>query len=75
VMSLVRQMRGGRDYDPQWGQRMKGQGPIADLIRQRFNRAATALDLTRERSPLRTDLFRIPPRAGDQLGLFEMNGS
>ena len=32
VMSLVRQMRGGRDYDPQWGKRMKGEGPIAELI-------------------------------------------
>ena len=40
VMSLVRQMRGGKDYDSDWRQRMKGQGPLADLIRQRFDRAA-----------------------------------
>ena len=32
VMSLVRQMRGGKDYDARWNQRMKGEGPIADLI-------------------------------------------
>jgi DNA repair photolyase len=36
VMSLVRQMRGGVDYDSQWGKRMKGEGPIADLMAQRF---------------------------------------
>jgi DNA repair photolyase len=71
VMSLVRQMRGGKDYDPQWRQRMKGQGPLADLIRQRFDRAASALGLNGERTPLRTDLFRVPPKAGDQMGLFE----
>ena len=45
VMSLVRQMRGGLDYDAQWGSRMKGQGPIADLMSRRFGlgvRAARA---------------------------------
>jgi DNA repair photolyase len=71
VMSLVRQMRGGKDYDPEWDQRMKGQGPIADLIRQRFDRTTSALKLCRERRPMRTDLFRIPPKPGDQMGLFE----
>jgi len=71
VMSLVRQMRGGKDYDAEWRQRMKGQGPIADLIRQRFDRAVCALGLNGERTPLRTDLFRVPPKVGDQLGLFE----
>jgi DNA repair photolyase len=71
VMSLVRQMRGGKDYDPEWRQRMKGQGPLADLIRQRFDRAAGALGLGGERTPLRTDLFRTPPKAGDQMGLFD----
>jgi DNA repair photolyase len=71
VMSLVRQMRGGLDYDPQWGQRMKGQGPIADLIRQRFDRTVGALGLNGERTPMRTDLFRVPPKVGDQMGLFE----
>jgi DNA repair photolyase len=42
VMSLVRQMRGGRDYDAQWGQRMKGEGPIADVIAQRSGSLVTA---------------------------------
>ena len=70
VMSLVRQMRGGRDYDPDWSQRMKGGGPVADLIRQRFRRAATQLGLTVDRAPLRTDLFQPPARAGAQMELF-----
>ena len=39
VMSLVRQMRGGRDYDSEFGTRMRGQGPFADLIAARFARA------------------------------------
>jgi DNA repair photolyase len=70
VMSLVRQMRGGKDYDAQWNQRMKGQGPIADLIRQRFRLAKERLGLAHERTPMRTDLFARPPMAGDQIDLF-----
>jgi DNA repair photolyase len=71
VMSLVRQMRGGKDYDAEWRQRMKGQGPLADLIRQRFARATAALGVSGERTPLRTDLFRVAPKVGDQMGLFD----
>ncbi|MGP1356801.1 PA0069 family radical SAM protein [Roseicyclus sp.] len=70
VMSKVRDMHGGRDYDPEWGRRMKGQGAWADLIRARFARATRALGLDVTLPPLRTDLFRPPPRAGDQLSLF-----
>lgn len=70
VMSKVRNMHGGRDYDPEWGRRMKGQGAWADLIRARFARATRALGLDVTLPPLRTDLFRPPPRAGDQLSLF-----
>jgi DNA repair photolyase len=70
VMSLVRQMRGGRDYDPQWGSRMTGQGAYAELIAKRFNVACSRLKLNVERKPLRTDLFRIPPVEKAQLELF-----
>ncbi len=70
VMSLVRQMRGGKDYDPDWAQRMKGAGPVADLIRQRYRRACQSLELISERTPLRTDLFRPPPKPGDQMDMF-----
>lgn len=70
VMSLVRQMRGGKTYDSQWGSRMKGQGPIADLIRQRFAAARKRYGYPEERTPLRLDLFSVPAKAGDQIDLF-----
>jgi DNA repair photolyase len=70
VMSLVRQMRGGKDYDPEWGKRMKGDGPIADLIAQRFKVAKRRHGLDRILPPLDLSRFRVPPRPGDQLDLF-----
>jgi DNA repair photolyase len=69
VMSKIRDMHGGRDYDPAWGKRMRGEGLWADLIQQRFRRALAALGLETRLPPLRTDLFAPPPRAGDQLSL------
>ena len=70
VMSLVRQMRGGRDYDPQWGKRMKGEGPIAELVAARFKIARRRLGLDRTAPPLDVSQFRVPARAGDQIDLF-----
>ena len=70
VMSLVRQTRGGKDYDAEWTKRMRGEGPIAELIRARFKRASAQYGLNAERVPMATDLFRPPPRAGDQMELF-----
>ena len=70
VMSLVRQMRGGKDYDAQWSTRMKGEGPIADLIAQRFRAARRRFGLETERMPLCVDHFILPPKAGDQMDLF-----
>jgi DNA repair photolyase len=70
VMTKVRDMHGGRDYDAEWGKRMRGEGVWAQLIRQRFGRALRALGLVERMPPLRTDLFAPPPRAGDQLDLF-----
>jgi DNA repair photolyase len=68
-MSLIRQMRGGKDYDSQWHTRMKGTGPYAEMIARRFHMAVKRLGLNQERSPLSVDKFRRPPRAGDQLRL------
>jgi DNA repair photolyase len=69
VMSLVRQTRGGRDYDPSWGQRQVGSGPYAWMIGRRFELAAERLGFNRTRTKLRTDLFR-PARGGpEQLSL------
>ena len=70
VMSLVRQMRGGKDYDADWRQRMKGQGPVADLMSQRFRAAKRRYGLDRPLPPLDLSGFAIPPRAGDQGDLF-----
>jgi len=70
VMSLVRQMREGRDYDAQWHTRMKGTGPYAEMIARRFHMAIKRHGMNREERRSRTDLFRPPPRAGDQLALF-----
>jgi DNA repair photolyase len=69
VMSLIRQMRGGKDYDSQWHTRMKGTGPYAEMIAKRFHMAVKRLGLNQERKPLSTEKFRRPPRAGDQLCL------
>jgi DNA repair photolyase len=69
VMSKVRDMHGGRDYDPEWGKRLKGQGIWAELIQKRFARAVRELGLDTDQPRLRCDLFRPPPRAGDQLSL------
>ena len=71
VMSLVRQLHGGRDYDPAFGRRQTGAGQVADLIRWRFKIARKRYGLDRDdRPPLHTSLFRVPVRTGDQLGLW-----
>ncbi len=69
VMARVRDMHGGKDYDADWGRRMRGQGPWSDLIAQRFDKAVLRLGLVQKMPPLRGDLFAPPPRVGDQLSL------
>ncbi len=70
VMSLIQQLRGGRDNDPRFGSRMRGEGAYADLLSQRFGLACRRLGLNQgERWSLETSRFRVPPQAGDQLGL------
>ncbi|MFM1990588.1 MAG: hypothetical protein RJA99_3545 [Pseudomonadota bacterium] len=61
VVARLREMRGGRDNDPRFGWRMKGQGPWADMIRMRFRARARRLGLDAQRPSLRTDLFVPPP--------------
>lgn len=70
VMGLVREMHGGKDYDSGWGTRQRGTGVFADLIAARVGAAAKRYGLDRETPKLRTDLFRVPPKQGDQLELF-----
>jgi DNA repair photolyase len=69
VMSLICQMRGGKDYDAEWTSRMRGTGPYAQMLAHRFHMAIRRLEL-RDPRKLRNDLFKPPPRIGDQLALF-----
>ena len=69
VMSLIRSMRDGKDYDSEWGKRMKGAGRYAWQIGRRFEIAAKRLGLNVERRQLRTDQFVAGSGAGEQLVL------
>ena len=70
VLSLIRSMRDGKDYDSEWGKRMRGTGPYAWQIGRRFEIAARRIGFATEKKRLRTDLF-TPPKASDaQLSLF-----
>lgn len=70
VMSQVQQMRDGKDNDPRFGQRMRGTGHFADLLRQRFRVAVHRLGLNAVRAPLDTSRFCVPSPETGQLGLF-----
>ncbi|MDD9811142.1 MAG: PA0069 family radical SAM protein [Gammaproteobacteria bacterium] len=67
VMSMVRATRGGRDNDPNFGARMRGQGEVAHLIRQRFNIAVKRLGLNRGLP--KVDATRFRPARGAQTSL------
>jgi DNA repair photolyase len=67
VMATIQSLRGGRDNDPNFFTRMQGQGPWADLLRTRFEKAAKRYGLPASRFGLRRDLFQPPE--GNQLRL------
>jgi DNA repair photolyase len=69
IMARVRELHGGKDYDPDFGTRMTGQGKWAALMQQRVKLATRRLGLDRSLPALRTDLFAKPPAVGDQLSL------
>jgi len=70
VMSLVRDTRGGKDYNSAWGERQTGEGAYATLMQQRMARAKERYGLDKKSVPLRTDLF-VPPTVDDaQMSLF-----
>jgi DNA repair photolyase len=69
VMAIIRSLRGGRDNDPDFFTRMRGQGPWADLLRVRFAAACRRHGLVNARFALRTDLFAPPAQDGAQLRL------
>jgi DNA repair photolyase len=69
VMSLIRSMRDGKDYDSEWGKRMRGSGPYAWQIGRRFEIAAKRLGFNAKRTSLRTDLFVQAEKKNEQLML------
>jgi DNA repair photolyase len=70
VMSLIRDMRGGRENDPRYGLRMRGTGPYALLLKSRFKLGCRRVGLASGgRDELNTAHFRPPGGAGGQLHL------
>jgi DNA repair photolyase len=69
VLSLVRQVRDGKLNDPEFGSRMRGSGPFAELIGKRFRIACARLGFNRNDWSLDLTRFRPPPAPGDQLRL------
>jgi DNA repair photolyase len=69
IMARIHDMRGGKDYDSDFATRMKGIGPWAELIGQRFEKATRRIGFNRERVDLDTKQFR-PPAAEGQGHLF-----
>jgi DNA repair photolyase len=70
VFKLIRDMRGGKDYDATFGQRQTGTGPIAWMIGRRFEVACERLGFNKERRKVTTEHFRPPRPGAKQLDLF-----
>jgi DNA repair photolyase len=70
VFALIRQTRGGKDYDATFGKRMTGGGPYAWMIKKRFETACSRLGLNVAKTQLTTEHFRPPRGASEQLSLF-----
>lgn len=69
VMNRVRELRGGKDYDATFGDRLRGTGKYAEFIRDRFRLAYRRLGFP-GMAPLRTDLFKPPRPERGQMSLF-----
>ena len=70
VMSLVRQIRSGEVYRATWGDRMVGDGPVAEVLRQRFHLAVKRFGLDQPWAPLDVSQFTPPRPASKQMDLF-----
>src|SRR5436309_2419035 len=70
VFKLIREMRGGKDYDSTWGLRQTGSGPYAWMIGRRFEIACEKLGLNERETELTTEHFRPPRPSAVQLDLF-----
>ena len=70
ILSRLREMHGGKTYDAAWHKRMRGEGPYAEMIAQRFKLAVRRLGLDQAAPPMRCDLFVPPVAQGAQMSLF-----
>jgi DNA repair photolyase len=70
VFKLIRDMRGGKDYDSTWGKRQKGSGPYAWMLGRRFEIACEKLGLNTAKVSLTTEHFVPPIKPPEQLTLF-----
>ena len=70
VFKLIREMRGGKDYDSTWGLRQTGSGPYAWMVGRRFEIACEKLGLNEHEAHLSTEHFRPPRQSAVQLDLF-----
>jgi DNA repair photolyase len=70
VFKLIRDTRGGKDYDAKWGERMTGSGPVAWMIGRRFEAACERLGLNRRKLKLSTEHFAPTKKRPQQLALF-----
>jgi len=70
VFKLIRDMRGGKDYDSTFGQRQTGTGPIAWMIGRRFEVACEKLGFNASKHKITTEHFRPPRPGAKQLDLF-----
>ena len=70
VLKRVREAHGGKDYDPAWHRRLRGQGLAAELIEKRYQLALKRLSISETLPALRCDLFAVPKPASEQRDLF-----
>ena len=70
VINLIRETRGGKDYDSSWGKRQTGSGPIAWMIGRRFEVACERLGFNLTSVKTTTEHFKPPRPSAEQLDLF-----
>jgi DNA repair photolyase len=70
VFKLIRDTRGGKEYDAKWGERMTGSGPIAWMIGRRFEAACERLGLNKRKLKMTTEHFAPTIKRPQQLALF-----
>lgn len=64
-------MRGGKENDTRFGLRLVGEGPVAEMLMDRFRLARRRFGLEQKIASLTTDRFKAPAKAGDQLSLWD----